>query len=42
MLIVSIGRQVCVVPYVCDGSSRFLKTIYPSRKAKRTYEGTDA
>ena len=42
MLIVSIGHQVCVVPDLTDGSSRFLKTIYPSRKAKRTYAGTDA
>jgi hypothetical protein len=39
MLIVKIGDQVCVVPYVVDGVVRFLKTIYPSRKAKRTYSG---
>jgi hypothetical protein len=39
MLIVRIGDQVCVVPYVVDGEVRFLKTIYPSRKAKRTYSG---
>jgi hypothetical protein len=39
MLIVRIGDQVCVVPYVVDGATRFLKTIYPSRKAKRAYGG---
>ena len=39
MLIVRVGDQVCVVPYVVDGETRFLKTIYPSRKAKRTYAG---
>lgn len=37
MLIVRIGDQVCAVPYVTDGKTRFLKTIYPSRKAKRVY-----
>jgi hypothetical protein len=25
------------VPYFIDGRVRFLKTIYPSRKAKRVY-----
>jgi len=39
MLIVRIGDQVCVVPYVVDGKTKFLKTIYPSRKAKRRYSG---
>ena len=39
MLIVKVGEQVCVVPYVIDGMTRFSKTIYPSRKAKRTYGG---
>lgn len=39
LLIVRIGEQVCVVPYVSDGKTRFLKTIYPSRKAKRLYDG---
>ena len=39
MLIVNVGEQVCVVPYVIDGGIRFLKTIYPSRKAKRAYVG---
>jgi hypothetical protein len=37
LLIVEIGDQICVVPYVTDGRTRFLKTIYPSRKAKRVY-----
>lgn len=37
IMIVRIGDQVCVVPYVVDGDVRFLKTIYPSRKAKRAY-----
>lgn len=37
MLIVRVGERVCVVPYVTDGATRFLKTIYPSRKAKRIY-----
>ena len=39
MMIVRIGEHVCVVPYVIDGNVRFLKTIYPSRKAKRVYGG---
>jgi hypothetical protein len=39
LLIVKVGEQVCVVPYVIDGGTRFLKTIYPSRKAKRAYAG---
>ena len=39
MLIVRIGDLVCVVPYVQDGATCFLKTIYPSRKAKRGYKG---
>jgi hypothetical protein len=39
ILIVRIGTQVCVVPYVTDGRTRFLKTIYPSRAAKRIYGG---
>jgi hypothetical protein len=40
LLFVRIGERVCVVPYVSDGAVRFLKTIYPSRKAKRLYAGT--
>ena len=40
MLVVRIGEQVCIVPYVDDGTRRFLKTIYPSRKAKRIHGGT--
>jgi hypothetical protein len=39
MLIVKVGEQVCAVPYVIDDGTRFLKTIYPSRKAKRAYAG---
>ena len=39
MLIVKVESLVCVVPYVTDGRVRFLKTIYPSRKAKRVYLG---
>jgi hypothetical protein len=39
MLIVKVGEQVCVVPYVIDSGTRFLKTIYPGRKAKRAYAG---
>ena len=37
LLIVEIGERICVVPYVTDGRTRFLKTIYPSRKAQRIY-----
>ncbi len=37
LLIVEIGQQMCVVPYVTDGQVRFFKTIYPGRKAKRIY-----
>jgi len=27
-LIVEIGEQICVAPYVADGRVRFLKTVY--------------
>ena len=39
MTIVGIGEHVCRFPYVIDGTVRFLRTIYPSRKAKRIYGG---
>jgi len=39
MMIVGIGEHVCRIPHVIDGSVRFLKTIYPSRKTKRRYGG---
>jgi uncharacterized DUF497 family protein len=37
LLVVEINDYVCLVPYVTDGDTMFLKTIYPSRKADRTY-----
>jgi len=30
---------VYLVPFVIDGEKRFLKTIIPSRKAKKKYKG---
>ena len=37
LLIVEIRNYAYVVPFVEDGESYFLKTIYPSRKATKTY-----
>ena len=37
LLIVDIRIYAYVVPFVEDGESYFLKTIYPSRKATKRY-----
>jgi hypothetical protein len=37
VLVVEIRGETYVVPYVPGEKSRFLKTIYPSRKARRLY-----
>lgn len=37
VLIVEIDGYACIVPYVRDGSVRYLKTIYRSRKARRLF-----
>lgn len=37
LLIIDIRNYAYVVPFVEDGESYFLKTIYPSRKATKTY-----
>ena len=37
VLIVEVRDEVYVVPYVSHESEIFLKTIYPSRKARRIY-----
>ena len=37
LLIVDIRNYAYVVPFVEDGESYFLKTIYPSRKATKRY-----
>lgn len=39
VLVVEIDEYVCLVPYVADVDRWFLKTIYPSRKARRFYRG---
>lgn len=36
-MIVQMGGYAWVVPYVTDGRSMFLKTMFPSRKATKTY-----
>jgi hypothetical protein len=41
MLIVRINGYVCVAPYVTDGKTVFLKTLYQSRKYNEVYGGTD-
>lgn len=41
ILVVQITEYVCLVPYVIDGERWFLKTIYPSRKARRFYLGDE-
>lgn len=35
VLIIEIEGYACHVPYVVDGDTMFLKTIFPSRKAQR-------
>jgi uncharacterized DUF497 family protein len=37
LLIVRIDNEAYVVPYVTSEESFFLKTIFPSRKARREY-----
>jgi uncharacterized DUF497 family protein len=37
VLIVDIRNYAYVVPFVEDGESYFVETIYPSRKATKTY-----
>lgn len=37
VLVVEIDDYVCLVPYVVDGETAFLKTIFRSRKANRQY-----
>ncbi len=39
VFVVAIKEYVYCVPYVMDGSSIFLKTIFPSRKMKKKYLG---
>jgi uncharacterized DUF497 family protein len=37
VFVVELKRYVCLVPFVEDAESYFLKTIIPSRKATRDY-----
>ena len=37
ILIVSLRDDVYAVPYVTDGRTKFLKTIFPSRKYRQIY-----
>jgi uncharacterized DUF497 family protein len=37
VLVVEIRGEIYEVPYVSDAGTRFLKTMYPSRKARRAY-----
>jgi len=39
VLVVNIDNYAYCVPYVVDGDTWFLKTIYPSRKFKYLIEG---
>ncbi len=41
ILIVEIDGYTCAVPYVRNGNTRFLKTIYRSRKLKRLFSNRD-
>jgi uncharacterized DUF497 family protein len=42
IMVVEIRGEVYAVPYVGDDVTRFLKTIYPSRKARRIHGKTKA
>lgn len=37
--VVKTSAYVYLMPFVIDGEKRFLKTIIPSRKAKKHYKG---
>lgn len=37
VMIIEMKEYVYVIPYVEDQEQRFLKTIYPSRNAKKIY-----
>jgi hypothetical protein len=37
MLLIRVNGYICVVPYVQDGSVKFLKTMYYSRKYDELY-----
>jgi uncharacterized DUF497 family protein len=37
MLVVKMGGYTCLAPYVQDGETKFLKTLYKSRKSHRQY-----
>jgi hypothetical protein len=37
VLVVEVSGEIYEVPYVTDTETRFLKTMYPSRKARRAY-----
>ena len=39
LLIVQLGDEAVVVPYIRSGKVDFLKTAYPSRKMRRRYLG---
>ena len=41
ILAVEVRGYVFLVPYVTADGVRFLKTIYPSRKAQRRYRGDE-
>jgi uncharacterized DUF497 family protein len=41
ILIVEIDGYTCAVPYIRNGDTRFLKTIFRSRKLKRLFSKRD-
>jgi uncharacterized DUF497 family protein len=40
MLVLKMGGYTCLVPYVQDGETKFLKTLNKSRKSHRRYGQT--
>ena len=40
-MIVKVKGEICVVPYVKDGDTKFLKTIFPNRDYRDKYGGVD-
>ena len=40
LLVVELAGNACVVPYVRDGATSFLKTVYRSRDMNKKYLGS--
>jgi hypothetical protein len=39
LMIIAVGEYLCAVPYVTDGETMFLKTMYLDRKLRAKFRG---